>query len=138
LEQFAAQRITIVNHEAGLLSSSHLNSLSLNPIVSSKTPSQGAPAMWKTSHGNRFPESLSGTLCRHGDRIGPHLITAEDLTESTWQVCMDCGAALGRLTPQGTQTHAGSERMGPRADAMPRPIEREILWLLVPLPTSIP
>ena len=68
--------------------------------------------MWKTSHGNRFPESFSRPLCRHGDRIGPHRITAEDLPESTWQVGMDCGAALGRLTPQGTQTPAGSERMG--------------------------
>jgi hypothetical protein len=94
--------------------------------------------MWKTSHGNRFPESLSGTLCRYGDSIGPHRITAEDLPESTWQVGIDCGATLGRLTLQGTQTHAGSERMGPRADAMPRPIERETLWLLVPLPTSTP
>ena len=94
--------------------------------------------MWKTSHGNRFPESFSGTLCRHGDRIGPHRITTEDLPESTRQVGMDCGATLGHLTLQGTQTPAGSERMGPRADAMPRPLARETLWLLVPLPTSTP
>jgi hypothetical protein len=82
--------------------------------------------MWKTLNETPLAASISCTLCPHCDSLGPHLITGEDLPEDTWLACIDCGATLGWLTPQGIRTlDTDPQPMGPMAAERSEPIDWE-------------
>lgn len=92
--------------------------------------------MWKTAHWESPIERARCYLCPDCDSLGPHVLIADDRPGDAWLECIDCGAGLGRLTPQGIQAHAGPEPMESFAGEMPKPIDREtVLRALVdPVP----
>jgi hypothetical protein len=81
--------------------------------------------MWKTPRGTSFPEALSCHLCPDCDSLGPHVIMADDLPGDAWLECIDCGAVLGRVMPQGVpapvepEPRDGEEELGARTHPVP-------------------
>ncbi|MDH3601564.1 MAG: hypothetical protein OEU26_18280 [Candidatus Tectomicrobia bacterium] len=77
--------------------------------------------MWKTPRGNSFPEALSCHLCPDCDSLGPHVIMADDLPGDAWLECIDCGAVLGSVMPQGIPTPVEPEPMDGEEGLRARP-----------------
>ena len=57
--------------------------------------------MWKTDRWHFDLESLRLHLCPHCDSLGPHRAMSDEEPSDLWLECIDCGAVLGWLTPQG-------------------------------------
>jgi hypothetical protein len=59
--------------------------------------------MWKTDCWSLHLASLERHLCPHCDSLGPHCVVTDEQPSRVLLECIDCGALLGRLTPQGVE-----------------------------------
>jgi hypothetical protein len=87
--------------------------------------------MWKTER-RRWP-SLSETqqVCPDCDSLGPHPVVSDDDSWDVWLDCIDCGARLGRLTPEGLESPGADGCSDPTAPPPLEPRDAELLHELL-------
>lgn len=80
--------------------------------------------MWNTDCWSPHFESLKPHLCPHCDSLGPHRAVTDELPSDAFLECIDCGAVLGWLTPQGIEPMSHDRPAVPEVAEQGREVEK--------------